>query len=133
VDIGAYEFQGTGLSGFAGWLWGWGLPTDGSADYTDSDQDGMNNWQEWVAGTVPTNAASSLRLERPVWGPSGATLTWSSVTNRFYALERTTSLGAVPAFSLLRSNIAGLPGTTSFTDTNALGSAPCFYRVRVEN
>jgi hypothetical protein len=32
-----------------------------------------------------------------------------------------------------RSDIAGLPGTTSFTDTHALGSAPRFYRVRVEN
>ena len=133
VDLGAYEFQGTGLGGFAGWLWQWGLPTDGSADYADSDQDGLNNWQEWVAGTDPTNAASSLRLECPVWDPSGATLTWSSVANRSYALERATNLGAVPAFSLLCSNIAGLPGTTRFTDTNALGSAPRFYRVRVEN
>ena len=41
-------------------------------------------------------------------------------------------LGAFPAFSLLRSNIAGLAGATSFTDTNAVGAAPRFYRVRVE-
>jgi hypothetical protein len=133
VDLGAYEFQPNVSGLFLAWLQSYGLPTDGSADYTDSDQDGMNNWQEWVAGTVPTNAASSLRLQRPVWVPSSVTLTWSSVTNRSYDLERATNLGAAPAFSLLRSNIAGLPGTTSFTDTNALGSAARFYRVRVEN
>jgi hypothetical protein len=41
-------------------------------------------------------------------------------------------LGGRPAFSLLRSNIAGLVGATTFIDTNSVGAAPRFYRVRVE-
>jgi parallel beta-helix repeat protein len=132
VDIGAYEFQGDGLSGFPAWLWQYGLPTDGSADATDPDQDRMNNGQEWVAGTNPTNAASALRI-LPVTGPvTDVSVSWTSVTNRSYALERATNLGAVPGFSLVQSNLAGLPGATSYTDTNAVGSAPRFYRVRVE-
>ena len=64
---------------------------------------------------------------------SGVTVTWSSVTNRSYTLERATNLGAVPAFSVLQSNLAGLPDTTAWTDTNSLAPAPRFYRVRVEN
>jgi hypothetical protein len=68
----------------------------------------------------------------PVWFPGSATLTWSSVTTRSYSLERATEVGASPAFSLLRSNIAGQAGTTSFTDTNAITGAPRLYRIRVE-
>lgn len=132
VDIGAYEFQ-PGVSGvFLGWLPGCGLPTDGTADYADSDSDLMNNWQEWIAGTIPTDALSALRLLCPTTNASGVTVTWQSVSNRTYFLERATDLGAAPAFSLLTSNLVGQTGTTSFTDTNAVGPGPCFYRVGVQ-
>jgi hypothetical protein len=132
VDIGAYEYQGTGLSDFTAWLWQYGLPTDGSSDYADTDNDGMNNWEEWLAGTNPTNAASVLRLQLAVIQPAGVTLTWSSVTNRAYFIERATELALPSSFSLLQTNIPGLPDTTSFTDSNPSVSGPAFYRVGVQ-
>ena len=132
VDIGAYEFQGAGLSGFTAWLWQYGLRTDESADSADSDFEGMNNWQEWIAGTNPTNAASALRMLSLSNTASGISASWSGVTGRYYSLERATNLGDAPAFGLVRRNLTGSDGSTSFTDTNVTGSGPFFYRVRVE-
>src|SRR5439155_15791617 len=94
VDIGAYEFQ-PGVSGlFIGWLQGYRLPTDGSADDRDADGDGMNNWQEWIAGTDPTNALSALRVLAPAGGVLGITVQWQSVSNRTYFLQRSTNLNS---------------------------------------
>jgi hypothetical protein len=132
VDMGAYEFQSDTLLAFYNWLQSYGLAADLSAISADPDQDGMNNWQEWLAGTNPTNAASVLRLQRPLFVPGSVTLTWSSVTNRAYFVERATNLALLPAFSLLQTNIQGLLDTTSFTDTNPPISGPAFYRVGVQ-
>ena len=128
VDMGAYEFYF--LDPFHAWLAQYGLPSDGSADDADSDHDGANNWQEWTAGTVPTNAASVFALGAPLAGPGGVTLTWASVTNRTYSIERAPSLAPPLSFSFLATNIAGLPETTRYTDTNAPPEGPAFYRVQ---
>jgi parallel beta-helix repeat protein len=132
VDVGAYEFQNPASVIAYAWLQQYGMATDGSADLADADGDGLNNWQEWVAGTDPTNAASVLRLSPPSLTVSNVTLTWNSVTNRNYSVQRATDLGAATPFSLLRTNIVGLAGTTSYTDTNAPTPGPAYYRVGVQ-
>ena len=132
VDIGAYEYQPDASGSFIDWLQNYALPTDGSVDSADSDYDRMNNWQEWRAGTIPTNAVSLLKLAGISSGAPGLNVTWQSVANRSYFIERATNLTAMPPFSLLATNIPGLPGQTSFTDTSAAGSGPFFYRVGVE-
>jgi parallel beta-helix repeat protein len=132
VDIGAYEYQGAGMGEFNGWLWQYGLRTDGSADYADSDGDRMNNWQEWIAGTIPTNASSVLWMQPPSNDVSGVTLNWQSVSGVNYFLQRATDLGAQPAFATIQSNIVGQAGTTSYTDTTATNGGLFFYRVGVQ-
>jgi hypothetical protein len=132
VDMGAYEFQ-PGVSGeFIGWLQRYSLPTDGSADHSDSDGDGMDNWGEWVCGTEPTEPSSVLSMLLPTPGSLGVQIPWHSVTSRNYFLERATNLALPNPFLPVATSIPGQTGITSFTDTNAPGMGPFFYRVGVK-
>jgi hypothetical protein len=134
VDIGAYEYQTpTSIISYA-WLQQYGLPTDGSVDHADLDGASFNVYQDWIAGLDPTNALSVLAMLQPVLtnSPAGLVVSWESVTNRTYFLQRSTNLGVQPAFSTIQSDIVGQIGTTSYTDTNAVGNGPFFYRVGVQ-
>ena len=133
VDMGAYECQSPALLAYYTWLQNYGLPTDASLIFADSDGDRLNNWQEWRCGTDPTNALSVLRLLTPESDGTNVTVRWTSVTGVTYYVLRSTDLGPSLPFRLLATNIIGQTGTTSYTDTNAAGRSPRFYRVGVGN
>jgi hypothetical protein len=117
------------------WLQSYGSSTYAGALYADSDGNGMNNWQDWVAGLNPTNALSVLKMvaAAPTNNPPGVVVTWQSVNTRTYYLQSSTNLAAQPAFSTVKSNIVGQTSTTSYTDTTATNVGPHFYRVGVGN
>lgn len=132
VDPGAYEFQNPASIISYVWLLQYGLPTDGTADFLDSDGDGMSNYAEWRTGTNPNDSTSFLRLAAAVPnGVSGTTITWQSVSGVIYFIQRGTDLGASPVFTTLQTGIVGQPLTTSYTDVTASGNS-CFYRVGVQ-
>jgi hypothetical protein len=132
VDIGAYEFQNPSSVISYAWLQYYGFPTDSSADYEDPDRDGMNNWQEWIAGTNPTNALSVLKMVAPSNAVPSIAVTWQSVAGITYFLQRGTNLTVQPPFLSLQSNIVGQVDTTTYMDTNGAGGGAFFYRVGVQ-
>jgi hypothetical protein len=88
----------------------------------DSDGDGLSNFQEYLAGTSPTNAASALRLETPVApvGNGELTLRFNAVSNRSYVIEYRTVVTGQPWQPLLTLNPAG--SNRLIQVTNAMGT-----------
>lgn len=132
VDVGAYEVQAPASTISYAWLQRYGLPTDGTADSLDTDGDGMTTWQEWRAGTNPTNALSSLRITSVSAKGAVATLRWQSVSGITYSLDRSTNLLVQPAFLPVQTNIAGTGGQITILHTNSTPACPAFYRLSVQ-
>ena len=121
------------LDAFHAWLASYGLPSNGSADYLDSDGDGLNNWQEYLAGTNPTNASSVFKItSAEVVSGTQFVLRWSSVSNHLYDVTRATNLAVGPgSFRALpgATNLSGTPPENAWTDSVSQAATPAFYRV----
>jgi hypothetical protein len=119
---------------FHAWLGSYGLASDGSADYLDSDGDGLNNWQEYQAGTNPTNASSMFKITSTQVNSGGQFIvSWLSVSNRLYDVLRGTNLAAgIGAFVPLpgATNLIGTPPVNLWTDSVSGASMQMSYRVR---
>jgi hypothetical protein len=94
-----------------------------------------------VGGTVdlgayefqsPGSVIFYANLQAPTNGLSGITISWQSVNGVDYLIQRSADLSGQPPFSTIQSNIIGLPGLTSYTDTSAVGDGPFFYRVGLQ-
>ena len=86
--------------------------------------------QLWERAKDPPGTVGYLT---PSPGPQGLILCSQSVTGLNYLFERATSLAGQLSFLPLATKIVGQRGATTFTDTNAVGTHPFFYRVGVQN
>ncbi len=98
----------------------WPLPT------ADSDGDGMNNYQEFLAGTIPTNSASVLRVQ--ISNASGQTsqemyLSWNTQPGLTYQVQVTTNFTSW-------SNLGSPRFAAGSSDSIYVGSGSAgYYRV----
>jgi NHL repeat len=97
-----------------------------SVSNADADGDGMNNWQEYVAGTDPTDPDSCLYLT-PLQNQNRS-IYWPSVTGKQYVIQRSTTLFPANWFPI--STNIGTGTTMEFDDPT--GGNTYFYRVQVQ-
>ncbi|MDF7823646.1 hypothetical protein P4B35_06435 [Pontiellaceae bacterium B12227] len=97
------------------WLLENGLTADD--DEIDNDGDGLETWEEYITGTIPTDSNSVLvvtSLEN--LGGDNYAISWKSVTNRSYSIVTNANL-AYPNPGDAAVGIPGAAGETSVTSS----------------
>lgn len=101
-----------------------------SAAWADPDHDGLSNYQEFLAGTNPTNAASVVKLT--AFRPAGATdvISLNSADGIVYRILSSDEL-ADGNWSILADQVMGTGTNMSFNDPAAPFLPMRFYRAEV--
>ena len=119
---------------YSQWLTNYGFSTNLTEDY---DHDGMLNWQEYLAGTNPTNDADKLAIIS-VGGSNASQISWQAKSNVSYQVMMSSDL--LEAWSNAVSGTgtnqqafqtAPMDGLLQYADPNYAGSTNTFYRVNV--
>ena len=127
--------QGSGASAWEQWqMENFGSTNDpgttGRQD--DPDGDGYINWDEFIAGTQPTNADSLLDLNAVRTGSTNELLLrWASVAGRYYGIRRSTNTLASADFIMITNNIQATPPVNVYTDHVAGTWRLYYYRIEV--
>jgi hypothetical protein len=98
------------------------------SDYSnpDTDSDGSDDGDEYLAGTGPQDAESVFEISGGGVLPSGAFLQWASVSGRHYRVQGCTNL-VNGAWSNLYT-VTATGGTTVYTNTNPQSRA--YFRIQ---
>ncbi len=96
----------------------------------DPDHDGLTNLQEFLAGTDPNNAASSLRIGVPTKNGSDIIVSFQSVAGIIYRVEMRNELNSA-SWQVLADQILGTGGIIQVTDPGAAALPRSYYRVDV--
>jgi hypothetical protein len=101
-----------------------------SAAFADPDQDGQSNYQEFLAGTNPTNAASVLKLTAVNPDTSTNVVSLNSASGTVYRILSSDDLSA-GYWSILADQVIGTGTNMWFSDPAAPAWSQRFYRAEV--
>ncbi|OGV41364.1 MAG: hypothetical protein A2X46_16165 [Lentisphaerae bacterium GWF2_57_35] len=127
VDYYGWNRDGDGLP--AWWKDLYGLAS-GDGPGGDKDNDGMSNYDEYIAGTNPNSIDDVLEVSIDPSG-SGINIDWSSKTNINYYVERTDRLLPQPVWQSIYFGTA-LGNSDGVVDNSTAQNTNLFYRVRVK-
>lgn len=106
------------------------LGSTGSAPEDDDDEDGLDNYGEWIGGFDPGDSNSVFSAGgEPAAEPGAYVLQWPSAADRYYSIYRATNLPG--PFVLLDDEIPATPPLNVYTDAPAAELDPLFYRLVV--
>jgi hypothetical protein len=100
----------------------------------DTDNDGMTDWQEFIAGTDHKSGKSRFRCKvgrsAEAKKLKGAVLEWESVEGLTYTVWR--SIGDLKSFERIATGIEATYPLNIFNDLSARGKRAYFYKLEVE-
>jgi hypothetical protein len=102
-----------------------------AADNVDADGDGALNWQEYLAGTDPTNPGSVFQFGSTGFstnGVDGVALNWLTAPGKTYVLESISALGG--SWTAISTN-TGDGNSYQFIQTKYNGNAQ-YYRILLQ-
>jgi hypothetical protein len=96
----------------------------------DYDGDGLNNMEEFIAGTLPTDSGSVFAISTTAAAGSQYVLRWYSVSGKHYSVHKSTNL--MSGFDALASGIVGEAPINSYTDT-VTNASTIYYMIGVRD
>jgi hypothetical protein len=120
------------------WLLDYSFATNRTEDSTDYDNDGMKNWQEFIAHTDPTTNIDLLAIISMGSESNSSQISWSAKSNVSYQVMKSSDL--MVAWSNAPSGIGGnqqsyqtapVDGLLQYADPNVADMTNAFYRVNV--
>jgi len=110
-------------------------PNDPADAAQDADGDGLTGLQEYLAGTSPTNSASSFRIISVATEDNDVRVTWTTGPGKTNALERTAGVAgsfATNSFTAIFTVTNTIGTATNYLDIGAATNSPArYYRVRL--
>jgi uncharacterized repeat protein (TIGR01451 family) len=105
-------------------------PNDTTDAAKDFDGDGLTNLQEYLAGTDPNDSRNFLQIISVALSGTNAQVSFSSVTNKLYRVERSDDLSS-GSWSTVSNNVPGTGASVMITDFGADTSTQRAYWVRL--
>jgi hypothetical protein len=100
-----------------------------AAELGDQDGDGMLTWEEYIAGTHPTNPASVFKIIQLNAQDNNRNIKWLNEPDRTYSIYKSTNSAAILPGTLITNNIPADPsGTNTWSDTT---TDAAFYWLKV--
>lgn len=99
----------------------------------DSNNNGISNLAEWLAGASPTYKGAVLSIDSPLPTSTGIVIRWSSETGNLYRVERSTNLMiGSGGFAPIAIDVAASPPSNTFTDSAPPAASAQYYRTELQ-